>query len=58
MDIVGVVAPVILAMVSLNFVKTVPWEVILFRIWPMLFFYKKERFKVCRLSSVVRRPYL
>jgi hypothetical protein len=33
MDIVGVVAQVILAM------RTVQWEVMLFRIWPIMFKY-------------------
>jgi len=39
MDIGGVVAPVIHAMVYLNFVRTASWEVLCFIIWPMLFFY-------------------
>lgn len=36
-NIVGVSAPVILAMVGLNFVRTASWEVLCFMIWPMLF---------------------
>ncbi len=36
-DIGGVSAPVILAMVGLNFVRMALWEVLCFMIWPMLF---------------------
>ena len=39
MDIDGVVALVIHAMVDLNFVKTASWKVLCFIIWPMLFNY-------------------
>jgi hypothetical protein len=39
MDIGGAVAPVILAMVGVDFFRTVPWEVMLFRIRPRLFLY-------------------
>ncbi len=35
-DIGGVSAPVILAMVGLNFVRTALWAVLYFMIWPML----------------------
>ena len=37
MDIGGVSAPVILAMVDLNFVRMAPWEAMFCIIWPMLF---------------------
>ena len=40
MDIGRVVAPVILAMVIFNFVRTVPCEVMFSIIWPMLFYIK------------------
>ncbi len=36
MDIGGVLAPVILVMVGLSFVRTAPWEVMICIIWPML----------------------
>jgi hypothetical protein len=36
MDIGGVLAPVILAMVGLNFVRTALWEAMFCIIWPML----------------------
>jgi hypothetical protein len=39
MDIGGVSALVILAMVGLNFVRTAPWEVMFCIIWPMLVLY-------------------
>jgi hypothetical protein len=39
MDIGRVVAPVILAMLGLNFVRTAPWEAMFCKIWPMLFLY-------------------
>jgi hypothetical protein len=39
MDIGGVVALVISAMVGLNFVITLPWEAMFCLIWPMLFLY-------------------
>jgi hypothetical protein len=39
MEIGGVSAPVILAMVDLNFVRTAPREAMFFIIWPMLFLY-------------------
>jgi hypothetical protein len=39
MDIGGVLAPVILAMVSLNLVRTALWEAMFCIIWPMLVLY-------------------
>ncbi len=39
LDIGGVSAPVILAMVDLNFVRTAPWESMFCITWPMLFLY-------------------
>ena len=42
MNIGGVVALVILTMVSLNFVRTVPWEVMFIRIRPMWFIRSKH----------------
>ncbi len=36
MDIGGVVALVILAMLGLNFVRTAPWVAMFCKIWPML----------------------
>jgi hypothetical protein len=40
MEIGGVLAPVILAMVDLNFVRTAPWEAMFCIIWPMQFYVK------------------
>jgi hypothetical protein len=39
-----VVAPVILAMVIFNFVRTVPCEVMFSIIWPMFFLYQSKRY--------------
>jgi hypothetical protein len=41
MEIGGVLAPVILAMVDLNFVRSAPWEAMFCIIWPMLFLSSK-----------------
>jgi hypothetical protein len=51
MDIGGVVAPVILAMVGLNFVRTAPWEAMFCLIWPILFVYQVKNPTIPNLQS-------
>jgi hypothetical protein len=51
MDIGGVSAPVILAMVDLNFVRTAPWEAMFCIICPMLVILSKISYTVPSLQS-------
>jgi hypothetical protein len=52
MEIGGVLALVILAMVDLNFVRTAPWEAMFCIIWPMLFLYQVKYPTVPSLRSL------
>jgi hypothetical protein len=45
MDIGGVSAPVILAMVGLNFVRTAQWKAMFCKIWLMLVLHKTDKSK-------------